>query len=302
VDDLVGWITGLFADCAVRAPFGIGWDLDRADPPLTARVTPADCSTARIRLRRDDVGERISFAARLQAFLDVELDRPVPPCPNHGVGLIPSRAGDVVEWRCPEGDFQARVGDYLDALWPPRPDEEPGKIAPMLAARFRRRGVSGIRRFGVESRSDCWVATLRLGPDGDEVAVRDAAAPLVVEVEAEGSVAVRSVRLQRSATETEPAHRALTLRGGAMRLAALGGQLRRARAGETSDFLVGETQVRLGPAHQVGPLGGPVVLDVSGHSFAEEGDAVCCVGGYLPTGPVRGQTPVFHAGELRVYE
>jgi hypothetical protein len=286
----------------MRAPFGIGWDLDRADPPLTARVTPADCSTARIRLRRDDVGERISFAARLQAFLDVELDRPVPPCPNHGVGLIPSREGDVVEWRCPERDFQARVGDYLHALWPPRPDEEPSKIAPMLAARFQRRGVSGIRSFGVERRGDCWVATLRLGPDGDEVAVRDAAAPLVVEVEAERAEALRTVRLQRAATETEPAHRALTLRGVAITLAALHGQLRRARAGESCDFLVGETQVRLGPEHRIGPPGGPVVLDAAGHPFAEEGDTVCCVGGFLPSGPVRGATPVFHAGELRVYE
>jgi len=44
------------------------------------------------------------------------------------------------------------------------------------------------------------------------------------------------------------------------------------------------------------------VLDASGDPFAEEGDAVCCVGGFAPTGPVQGETPVFHAGELRVYE
>lgn len=41
--DLVLWIQGLFDDFSVRAPFGIGWELDRADPPLTATVTPADC-------------------------------------------------------------------------------------------------------------------------------------------------------------------------------------------------------------------------------------------------------------------
>lgn len=302
VDDLVGWIQGLFADCAVRAPFGIGWDLDRADPPLTARVTPADCSTARIRLRRDDVGERISFAARLQAFLDVELDRPVPPCPNHGFGLIPTRVGDAVEWRCPKADFQARVGDYLHALWPPGPDEPQGEIAPMLAERFRRRGVTGIRWFGVERPSDRWVATLKLGPDGDEVAVRDAAAPLMVEIEAERAEPVHTVRVQRAATDTEPAHRALTLRGAVITLAALRGQLRRARAGEGCDFLVGDTQVCLRPEHRIGPRGGPVVLDASGNPFAEEGDTVCCVGGFAKRGPVRDETPVFHAGELRVYQ
>ncbi len=169
----------------------------------------------------------------------------------------------------------------------------------MLAARFRRRGVSGISRFGVERRSDCWVATLRLGPDGDDVAVRDAAAPLVVEVEAERAEAVRTVRLQRAATDTEPAHRALALRGVAITLAALRGPLRRAKARESCDFLVGETQVRLGPEHRIGPPGRPVVLDAAGHPFAEEGDTGCCVGGFLPTGPVRGETPVFHAGELR---
>lgn len=92
MDELVAWIGGLFGDCSVRAPFGIGWDLDRAEPPLTATVTPADCSTAHIVLRRDDVGERINFAARLQAFLDIQLDRSVPPCPNHQVGLVPARA------------------------------------------------------------------------------------------------------------------------------------------------------------------------------------------------------------------
>jgi hypothetical protein len=124
VNDLVAWIGALFGDCSVRAPFGIGWDLDRAEPPLTATVTTADRSTAHLVLRRDDVGERINFAARLQAFLDIELDRPGPPCPNHQVGLVPVRAGDVVEWCCPEGDFRSRVGDYQEALWPPGPGEE----------------------------------------------------------------------------------------------------------------------------------------------------------------------------------
>ena len=302
VDDLMGWIQGLFADCAVRAPFGIGWDLDRAAPPLTARVTPADCTTGRIRLYRDTVGDRISFAARLQAFLDVELDRPVPPCPNHRMALIPSRAGEAVKWRCPEGDFEAPVGEYLHALWPPGPEEESKAVAPMLAARFHRQGVSGIRQFGVERHRDRWVTRLRLGPEGDEAAVRDAAAPIEVEIEAAPAQAIHTARVQRAATATEPAHRALTLRGVAMTLAALRGHLHRATAGEDCDVLVDETHVRIGPEHRIGPPGGPLVLDAAGHPFAQEGDSVCCVGGFLPTGPVQGETPVFHAGELRVYE
>ncbi len=44
-----------------------------------------------------------------------------------------------------------------------------------------------------------------------------------------------------------------------------------------------------------------MVLDASGNPFADEGDTVCCVGGFLSTGPVQGQTPIFSAGEIRVY-
>ena len=300
MDDLVAWIEGLFGDCSVRAPFGIGWDLDSAEPPLTATVTPADCSTARIVLRRDDVGERISFVARLQAFLDIELDRPVPPCPNHQAGLVPIRVGDAVEWRCPEGDFRARVGDYQEALWPPGSDEDPTNIGPMLADRFRRRGVTGIHSFGVQLRDGGWVAALRLRPDGDETAARRAAAPILVE--AQQVEAVRTVRVQRPATVTEPAHRALTRVGVILLLAALRGRLRRASAGDDFDFLVADTPVRLLPEHRIGPPSGSLILDASGVPFADEGDAVCCVGGFSPTGPVRGKTPVFDAGELRVDE
>jgi hypothetical protein len=152
MDELVVWIQGLFDDCVFRAPFGIGWHLDRAELPLIATVTPADCSTARIVLSRNDVLGRINFVARLQAFLDVELDRPVPPCPVHRMGLMPVRVDEGVHWRCPEGDFRCRIGDYPDALWPPSSDEDPGRIAPMLARRFDRRGVTGIHSFGVERR------------------------------------------------------------------------------------------------------------------------------------------------------
>ncbi len=44
------------------------------------------------------------------------------------------------------------------------------------------------------------------------------------------------------------------------------------------------------------------MLDASGNPFADEGDTVCCVGGFVPSGPIQGQIPVFSAGELRVYE
>ena len=53
---------------------------------------------------------------------------------------------------------------------------------------------------------------------------------------------------------------------------------------------------RAGPGHRQAPG-----EDASGHPFAMEGDRVCCVGGFANARPVRGETPVFNAGELRVY-
>lgn len=301
MDDLVVWIERLFDDCLFRAPFGIGWHLDRAEPPLTATVTPADCSTARIVLSRDDLLGRMSFVARLQAFLDVELDRPVPPCPVHRVGLTPVRVNTSIHWRCPKCDFSCRVGDYQEALWPPSPDEDPGRVAPMLARRLDRRRVTGILSFGVERRDGRWVAKMKLGPQADVPAIQTAAEPVLVDIELVEREAVRTVRIHRPSTETEPAHDALSLVGAAIPLAALRGRLQRADAGDGWDFLVSDTAVRLVPEHQLGPPGSSVVLDAFGNPFADDGDTVCCVGGFLNTGPVQAQTPVFSAGELRVY-
>ncbi len=255
----------LFEDCSFRAPIGIGWGLDRAEPPITAIVTPADCSSAMIALDRDDLLGRINFAARRQAFLDVEFDRPVPPCPVHRTGLVAVRVGDAVHWRCQAGDFQCPVGG-----------------------------------FGVEPRDDRWAARIKIRPGADEPAICEAAAP--IQVEFEHVDPARTLRVHRSATETEPAHEALTLTGTMIPLAALHGRLHRAGATEPGDFLVDDTPVQLMAEHQLGPPGGPVVLDTTGTAFAEEGETVCYVGGYASSGPVRGQTELFAAGEIRVYE
>lgn len=300
MDDVVDWIQGLFEDCTSGAPFGIGWYLDRAEPPITATVTPADRDTTRLVLARDDVLGRLSFVAHLQALLDLEFDGPVPTCPCHAAGLVAVRSGAEVHWRCDAGDFECRVGDYQEALWPPGPDDEPRGITPILARRFSRRGVGGMSSFSVQRRAGRLVAAIKVRPDADLPAIRAAAAPIPVETEE--IEPIRTVRVTRAATATEPAHRALTRTGAAIRLAALSGTLRRPSDGDACDFIVGETRVRLAPEHRLGPPGSAVVLDGSGEPFAHEGDSVCCVGGFALDGPVRGGRGVFHAGELRVYE
>src|ERR1700759_2251595 len=175
--DLVGWIERVFEDCVFGAPHGVGWWLDRAEPPITATVTPADRDTGRIVLARHDVLARLSFVSHLQAFLDLEFDTPLPTCPHHRTGLTAVRAGDTLRWRCDGGDFACAVGEYQEALWPPDPDNLPPRgITPMLARRFSRRGVGGLSSFSVQRRDGQLVAAIKVRPGADPAAIRSAAA------------------------------------------------------------------------------------------------------------------------------
>ena len=242
MDDLVEWVARLFGDCRARAPFGVVLELDRVEPPLVATVSPADMPSGQVRLDRDDIGGRLDFACRLQAFLDVALDQPAPRCPTHNLGLTLARAGDQVVWCCPEGDFRCEVGEYeLAAFWPPTQADT--WAAPLLANRFHRYGVTGLSSFGVEEREGQLVARVTARPDADDDLVRQAASPL--EVELTRATAISTAREWHPATDREPAHETLTLIGVMMRLARLDGVLHRAAPEDECDFLVGTTRVRL---------------------------------------------------------
>jgi hypothetical protein len=298
MSDLVDWITRLFSDCVARAPFGVAWSLDRAEPPLVASVMPADMPAGYVSLDRDDIRGRIDFACRLQAFLDVALDQPVPRCPTHGLGLTPTREGDEMTWTCPEDDFRCEVGDYeLSAFWPPTQADE--SAAPMLAKRFQKYGVTGLSRFSVDDRDGELVARVAVRPEADEQAVRDAAAPVPVEISHVPGIS--TVREWLPATDRKPAHEILGVRGVPMRAARLAGAIRRASPEDACDFLVGSTRVRLAATHMIGAPGSPLLQDSDGVPFAGEGDEVSCGGGFAPGGPVQGGTPIFHAGQISVY-
>jgi hypothetical protein len=299
MSDLVEWITRLFDDCRSRAPFGVVFELDRARPPLVAEVSPADMPTGYVILDRDDIAGRIDFACRLQAFLDVALDQPVPRCPTHNRGLTPSRVGDEVVWCCSEGDFRCEVGDYeLAAFWPPTQADT--WAAPLLAKRFRRYGVIGLSGFSVEDRDGQLVARVSARPDADDDRVREAASPL--EVEFSRAPSISTARMWHPATDREPAHETLTVTGVAMSLARLDGVLCRAAPDDECDFLVGSTRVRLGPDHLIGEPGSPLLMDADGVAFADEGDSVRCGGGGVPHGPIRtDKTWIFHASQISVY-
>ncbi|HTW13450.1 MAG TPA: hypothetical protein VME01_11945 [Solirubrobacteraceae bacterium] len=300
MQELVAWISGLISDCTARAPHGLGWQLDRAQPPLTASLTPAECPTVTVTLSGDTLIERISFAARVQALLDLDWEVPQPACPHHGLALEAGRAGELVIWRCPHGDFECPVGGYREALWPPGPDEDRQRIAPMLAERFRKHGVNGVSGFSVVEDDGQWVANIRLRPGADEPAIRALADPILLNVS--WVEAVHTVRRQLPGNGGEPARRELTVVGVAILAARLQGRLRRAESADGYDFLVGETPVRLHPDHRIGPPGSPLLLDADGVPFADEGDEVVCGGGFAPPGPVRGGIPVFGAGSISVHE
>ncbi|MGC9221930.1 MAG: hypothetical protein ACP5H2_11375 [Solirubrobacteraceae bacterium] len=299
MDDLVQWVARLFDDCRARALFGVVLQLDRAEPPLVAAVSPADMPTGYVTLDRSDIAGRIDFACRLQAFLDVALDQPVPGYPTHHLDLAPTRVDDEVVWRCPQGDFRCEVGEYeLAAFWPPT--QAYTRAAPLLAKRFDRYGVVGLSSFGVQDRDGQLVARVSVRPEADDELVRAAASPL--ELQFIRAPAISTAREWHPASDREPAHETLTLTGVAMRLARLDGVLRRAPSEDECDFLVGNTRVRLEPAHLTGDSGSPLLMDADGVAFANEGDQVSCGGGYLPHEPVRTARPsIFHAAQISVY-
>lgn len=299
MSELLGWLDRLFDDCLARVPFGVAWELDRSEPPLAVTVIPADMPSRSIRLERDDLSGRIGFAPRLQGFLSAAAARPPLSCPVHGLGLVPVGADDQMIWSCPEGDLRCRVGDYeLVAFWPPtRVDPW---VGPLLVKRLRRAGLAGgWASLAVEDRAGALVARIAVRPGVDEHALRAAAAPLMVEITS--APAISTVREAHAATDREPAHEVLALRGVAIRGARLEGELRRATSGEDCDFVVGDTRVKLDAEHIIGGPGSALLQDAAGIPFADEGDLVSCGGGFAPRSPLRGEEPAFHAGSVTVY-
>lgn len=295
MSELLDWLAGLFGDCVVRAPFGVRWDVDRERPPLVVSVTGADMPTDHIEIDHDDIGGRLEFASRVQAVIGEMLDRPVPSCPAHGLGLASTRVGDQIAWVCPEDDFRCGVGEYeQSAFWPPTRTDR--WSAPMLAKRFAKYGVLGLSSFSVRDRDGLPVAQVAVRPDADRRAVREAAAPLAVEFS--DVPAIGTAREWHPATERQPAHETLTLTGVAMHLALLRGVLHRARPGDDCDFLVGGTSVCLGAAHVIGGPGNSLLQDTDGVAFADEGDEVSCVGGAKMRG--RGEPAIFDAAQISV--
>ena len=304
MSSLVGWFDGLFDDVTTTTRSGLTWSLDRAEPPLTVHVQPADRPTMSHHLADDGPRERRAFATELQSVLNPLLGVDVPPCPTHEGALEAVEMSGSVSWRCKEGDFSCAVGGYREALWPPGPDEPAANLAPLLGHHLSRRGVMhGIASWSVRRQDGTLVADISLRPGADEAAIRKAADPVQLNVSRVG--AVTTTRFEEPATEREPAKRVLAVRGAAMHLALLRGTLRRSLPEENCDIVVeshaSRIRVRLVPDHRLGGPGEALVYDHLGDAFADVGDHVACVGGYGPSSHVEGDAGVFAASRLSVY-
>ena len=95
MDDVVVWIQEVFEDCSFRAPIGIGWELDRAEPPITAIVTPISADRGEPRSARQMVQRLLGALSSKRSPLRKQHSPPVAAClasPGLGPGLAVTRA------------------------------------------------------------------------------------------------------------------------------------------------------------------------------------------------------------------
>jgi hypothetical protein len=147
-------------------------------------VRPADRPPFSVPVERDTAGGERRFVLGLHERLGSVFSQPAMPCPLHdGHQLEVVGENGALQWSCPEGSWACPVGGLRDAMWPPAVDERAGRVAQLLSARLRDRGVRGLRQLGCELRGGEWVAVVQLvgegGPTPGEMI--EAAAPFKVE-------------------------------------------------------------------------------------------------------------------------
>jgi hypothetical protein len=143
-----------------------------------------DGEEGRLRLGRPDLGSPgsvVAMAAAAQSYLGRERGEPTPRCPlhDHALGLAAVDGG--FEWVCPDAGWRCRLGDYAEQAWP---HFSVGQLAPILGRRLERRGIKGVRSFGVAEGENGLAVTFSAADVTSELvaALTDAAAPRGVEV------------------------------------------------------------------------------------------------------------------------
>jgi hypothetical protein len=177
-DPTLRLIDALLGAMAVRSAMYVGRRREDGDAETFVIQTGEE---GRFRLRLPDPTSDASLQALVAAAQDhlVEVLRaPVPLCPRHAHALLGMVSGGQLTWVCPAGEWECALGDYAERTWP-QLDLDSG-LAPILAARLQRRGITGWVTLGVKVTERGPVAEFGVRQMSDELtrALRDAAAPL----------------------------------------------------------------------------------------------------------------------------
>jgi hypothetical protein len=189
-DPFLRLIDAVLGDLAVRSAMYIGRRREDGDDESFVIQTGED---GRLRLGLPDRASDASIGAvvaEAQAYLGEVLGAPVPLCPRHQHALVGVAAEGRLTWVCPEGSWQCALGDYEELTWP---QDDVASLAPILARRLKRRGVTGVVTISVGRTKRGLVAEFGVAETGAELmqTLRDAAAPLPVALHRETRRVIR---------------------------------------------------------------------------------------------------------------
>jgi hypothetical protein len=180
-DPVLGLIDAMLSDIDVRSAMYVARRREDGDADTFVIQFGED---GRLRLGLPDLASDasiVSMAAEAQARLTEVLGVPVPLCPRHPHALLPTALGGRLTWVCPDGGWRCPVGDYAELAWPHFDSQQ---LAPILAGRLQRRGITGWLTLRVDVNERGLLAELGVPAMSDELtrSLEEAAAPLPVHI------------------------------------------------------------------------------------------------------------------------
>ena len=145
-DPVLRMVDAILGDLSVRSAMYVG---RRSEDGDTKSFVIQTGEKGRCRLGLPDLASAASIqraAVSAQAHVAEAVGAPVPLCPQHHHALRPHLERGQLTWKCPDGEWQCGLGEYAELSWP---QFDADSLAPILAGRLQRRGISGWVTFGV---------------------------------------------------------------------------------------------------------------------------------------------------------